>query len=646
MNFLSNYHCIHYFFTILVLIAGQPAQAQVMDVNAHLADTSPWGIAIHPHRQHEFENIDILINRIKDAGIQWTRYDIGFAHVVTAGQHMNFERFDLIVDQLHSQNIQTVAILQGFDWEISHAHPELVPLYNHPQAWENYVRATVSRYKDRIKVWEIWNEPDGGFWKPKPDAQQYVKLLKIAYTAIKEIDPDAVVMAGSLASWNHSYLRQMYDAGALGYFDCLSVHSYGPPPCDAPDKNEKVQRFFDILQENDQENIDIWLTECGGSTYCSDITRQIPDALEKSIQWSLLQLGKTNTANMKYALLTDAGNHHITSDQPTTTCSYLPGQSLNVVNYQQMQSLDPTEYPVLIASQSDKVDQAYLPLLQNYIANGGLMVTVNRIPFYYVYDQSNPDVSTLVGGTEQSHPMLHLGFDAWWRTPTTPKSSRMCNVTSAGAQAGLTQLSNVYANRYLTDANLAPGDQYIPLINATREDGSVIGGIAALYKYNAWTGGTLSFVTSLQGGYTEQQQANLLMQTYLGYQAIGVDKIFIYDLHDDGANLSESEHNYGIVRWDWSTKPAYHAYQQLTTQLGQAPQFIQAINLDHPNAHAMLYKNTNTNEQILTTWHKTGAGQMTIVTPTGSHQKQISDKPLLFPIEADKITDIQYQATP
>ena len=50
----------------------------------------------------------------------------------------------------------------------------------------------VGRYNSRIRTWEIWNEQNGqDFYKPMPDAEQYVEILKPAYQTVRKVDPTA-----------------------------------------------------------------------------------------------------------------------------------------------------------------------------------------------------------------------------------------------------------------------------------------------------------------------------------------------------------------------------------------------------------------------------------------------------------------------
>jgi len=63
--------------------------------------------------------------------------------------------------------------------------------YNHldTKPFTDFLKPFVAYYKDRIKFWEVWNEPDQGWvWLGGQDL--YAILLRDAARAIKEADPD------------------------------------------------------------------------------------------------------------------------------------------------------------------------------------------------------------------------------------------------------------------------------------------------------------------------------------------------------------------------------------------------------------------------------------------------------------------------
>jgi hypothetical protein len=82
-----------------------------------------------------------------------------------------------------------------------------------------------------IRDWEIWNEPDSGyFFTGTP--QQYARMLQTAHDAIKQIDPQANVLLGGMSSTSAtSWLTQVFATPGVDPahdFDIANVHERGP----------------------------------------------------------------------------------------------------------------------------------------------------------------------------------------------------------------------------------------------------------------------------------------------------------------------------------------------------------------------------------------------------------------------------------
>ncbi|MHB1485790.1 MAG: discoidin domain-containing protein [Saccharofermentanales bacterium] len=112
-------------------------------------------------------------------------------------------------------------------WKKGHPHLLNAPSSDDEIAgYVNYCRHMVSHFKDRIKYWEIWNEENGWF-NPDSDPVRYGKLLKTAAIAIKEIDPNAIVMMGGIACFAPEYIEKVLEQGAGPYIDIIAYHPYG-----------------------------------------------------------------------------------------------------------------------------------------------------------------------------------------------------------------------------------------------------------------------------------------------------------------------------------------------------------------------------------------------------------------------------------
>lgn len=102
----------------------------------------------------------------------------------------------------------------------------------------DFAAAVAERYRGQITYYQIWNEPNGNeeWGKQNVDPEAYTRLLCTAYSRIKEVDPDAVVLAGALTPTVANdggnmndliFLERMYAAGAAACFDVFSAQGYG-----------------------------------------------------------------------------------------------------------------------------------------------------------------------------------------------------------------------------------------------------------------------------------------------------------------------------------------------------------------------------------------------------------------------------------
>ncbi len=118
-----------------------------------------------------------------------------------------------------------------------------LPVDDPGNLWANYVRRVAGYYAPHgVHHWIVWNEPDiaaGVYgYEFAGSIQDYYQLLKVAYTVIKQADPNATVHLGGMTYWHDpGYLRKFLqvvvndpDAAANNYyFDVISLHIYFRP---------------------------------------------------------------------------------------------------------------------------------------------------------------------------------------------------------------------------------------------------------------------------------------------------------------------------------------------------------------------------------------------------------------------------------
>ena len=118
-----------------------------------------------------------------------------------------------------------------------------------PELWYEWMKKCVSHYKDDIKVWQLGNEVYIG----TPEERKiYKKLIQAYYKGVKEADPDAKVMFGSL---NNVGFPEALEEGLMDYCDIVDFHYKGA---------EEVESMRESLRKKyPPDGKEIWLTEIG-----------------------------------------------------------------------------------------------------------------------------------------------------------------------------------------------------------------------------------------------------------------------------------------------------------------------------------------------------------------------------------------------
>lgn len=192
--------------------------------------------------------VERQVRQAQEAGFAWVkqRFEWRFIEPHQKGAY-EWNEPDRLVRLFEQAGLNVIARLDNQPkWATREPlFPESSPPDN-LQDWTDFVGAVAARYKGRIKAYEIWNEPNlAREWGNKrPDPKAYVALLKAAFSAIKQADPEALVLSAGLSPTTDKseramppaeYLEAMYQAGAAAAFDLLGAHAAGfkaPPDAD------------------------------------------------------------------------------------------------------------------------------------------------------------------------------------------------------------------------------------------------------------------------------------------------------------------------------------------------------------------------------------------------------------------------------
>ncbi|WP_395311183.1 cellulase family glycosylhydrolase [Mycobacterium sp. AMU20-3851] len=202
---------------------------------------------------------------------------------------IRWEQLDLVVNAAASRGIGILGVLNSTPvWASAN-----MPINGTPtdfNRFADFAKKVALRYGDKISAYEVWNEPNSvQFWNSlNPTA--YTEMLKVTYTALKQaaaqLGTEITVVGGVVGAGMSingltmnpvDFVRKMLEAGASGYFDALSFHSYnmtwkfsqtqGNAWQDAPlTQLNKIRALLDAALQPGQEQIKIWMTEYGMPT--------------------------------------------------------------------------------------------------------------------------------------------------------------------------------------------------------------------------------------------------------------------------------------------------------------------------------------------------------------------------------------------
>ena len=255
---------------------------------------NPYGINTFLEQEVEVWKIHRTFRLIRDAGFKWIRQEFPWEDIEIEARGVfrdhrqgrdvsSWEKYDLIVDLGEEYGIGIIARLDNPPaWSRAEGNEggTLAPPDDYAD-YGDFVYAVVSRYKGRIKYYQIWNEPNiYPEWGEAPvNPEAYTELLKVGYTRAKEADPEAVILSAGLAPTTEMternledlvFLQRMYDAGAKDYFDILSVQGYGlwNGPTDQrvhPDRANfsRVLLVRELMVRNGDAHKPIWASEVG-----------------------------------------------------------------------------------------------------------------------------------------------------------------------------------------------------------------------------------------------------------------------------------------------------------------------------------------------------------------------------------------------
>lgn len=156
-------------------------------------------------------------------GVRWIRMDFFWAGIEKTKGVYDFAAYDTLTKALAARHIRPLYIL---DYENSLYEQGSPSTPEARAAFARFAAAAANHFAKAGVVWEIWNEPNIGFWKPTPNPNDYAAMAVETAQAIKEAEPSTVVIAPASSTMDFGFMETCFKAGLLKYIDAVSFHPY------------------------------------------------------------------------------------------------------------------------------------------------------------------------------------------------------------------------------------------------------------------------------------------------------------------------------------------------------------------------------------------------------------------------------------
>lgn len=282
-------------------IFADATKAQTSEVTKNYFGVHLHRLVLHPNEKAlttSWPEIAVGSVRLWDAGTNW-------ADIAPKAGVWDYSRMDTYVNTAN-RNGAGVLYTLGSTPRWASARPDEPCPYGYGCGaesvrmahWEEYVRRVVQRYGDRIRAYELWNEPNfsdfardvgqPGFYTGS--VAQMVEMAKVARKTLTELSPDALLCSPGFVN-GPDRLEKFLAEGGAKYVQAVCYHFYAEGSAHFVRQVSEVRA---IMKRNGVAHLPLWNTETGVDTLQYNeppsgiAARTRPDAVARLSQMLIL----------------------------------------------------------------------------------------------------------------------------------------------------------------------------------------------------------------------------------------------------------------------------------------------------------------------------------------------------------------------
>lgn len=190
--------------------------------------SSSWSVGCET-LDRDYADFSVYKNYVGELGVKHARLQSGWAKCEREKGKYHFEWLDSCVYGLSEQSVKPWMCLcygnpiYGSDFNLQ---AKIFTDKETMAAWLKYVEATVTRYKNVINEWELWNEANNGNKDPEVYASLFIKTAEV----VRKVQPDAVIIGLSTyripLDYTKAFLEVLKKNQKLNLLDYVCYHPY------------------------------------------------------------------------------------------------------------------------------------------------------------------------------------------------------------------------------------------------------------------------------------------------------------------------------------------------------------------------------------------------------------------------------------
>lgn len=219
------------------------------------------------------------IARMRRAGVGTVRFQISWQASEPAPGVFDWSATDRLLREIGQAGASPLPFFEGAPaWLHTDAAGDPMSTLQAREDWRDFVIALLARYGPdgsftqaepdaaTIRTWQIWNEPNLiGPWGGGPDPESYARMVSIASTEIRTLDPDAEIMLAGLAPASRgikpwTFMRRLLPNLQPGSFDTAAIHPYAE---DLRGADEQIERLRAAMADFGDAEVPLAVTEIG-----------------------------------------------------------------------------------------------------------------------------------------------------------------------------------------------------------------------------------------------------------------------------------------------------------------------------------------------------------------------------------------------